>query len=175
MIAGSTKTATATLSMRSTAMAACRCRRATAWGPRSIGIGSRISAPPWWNISCKTDFSPEAVGSRLQATSCILKLAACDHKRVGSPMPERIEGAARTLAVASGKGGVGKTTVTVNLALALAQAGARVGVFDADIYGPNVPLMLGIRQTKTAPGMLPVARADRTPYIPPTERFGLKV
>jgi ATP-binding protein involved in chromosome partitioning len=90
-------------------------------------------------------------------------------------MPQSIEGVARTLAVASGKGGVGKTTVTVNLALALAQGGARVGVFDADIYGPNVPLMLGIRRAKTAPGLLPVARADRTPYIPPIERFGLKV
>jgi ATP-binding protein involved in chromosome partitioning len=90
-------------------------------------------------------------------------------------MPQPIEGVDRTLAIASGKGGVGKTTVTVNLALALAQGGARVGIFDADIYGPNIPLMLGIRQTKTAPGLLPVARADRTPYIPPVERFGLKV
>jgi ATP-binding protein involved in chromosome partitioning len=90
-------------------------------------------------------------------------------------MPQRIEGVAHTLAVASGKGGVGKTTVTVNLALALAQTGARVGVFDADIYGPNIPLMLGIHQTKSATGMLPVARASRVPYIAPIERFGLKI
>ena len=48
------------------------------------------------------------------------------------------------IAVASGKGGVGKTTVAVNLALALAASGARVGLMDADIYGPNVPLMLGV-------------------------------
>ena len=54
---------------------------------------------------------------------------------------------AHTLAIASGKGGVGKTTVSVNLALALAAGGARVGLFDADIYGPNVPLMLGVRRT----------------------------
>jgi ATP-binding protein involved in chromosome partitioning len=90
-------------------------------------------------------------------------------------MPQPIVGVARTLAIASGKGGVGKTTVTVNLALALAQAGAQVGVFDADIYGPNIPLMLGIRRTKTATGMLPIARADRTPYIEPLQRFGLKI
>ncbi|MCA0402981.1 MAG: iron-sulfur cluster carrier protein ApbC [Proteobacteria bacterium] len=54
-----------------------------------------------------------------------------------------LRGVKNTIAVASGKGGVGKSTVTVNLAIALAKAGARVGVLDADIYGPSVPLMLG--------------------------------
>ena len=56
----------------------------------------------------------------------------------------RIPGIAHVLAVASGKGGVGKTTVAVNLALALHQHGVRVGLFDADLHGPNIPLMLGI-------------------------------
>src|SRR4051794_41183554 len=72
-----------------------------------------------------------------------------------------IPNVAHTLAIASGKGGVGKTTVSVNLALALATGGVRVGLFDADIYGPNVPLMLGVRRTVAANPMatLAVARA----------------
>jgi ATP-binding protein involved in chromosome partitioning len=55
-----------------------------------------------------------------------------------------IDGVKNIVAVGSGKGGVGKTSVTVNLAIALAQKGAKVGLMDADIYGPNVPLMMGI-------------------------------
>jgi ATP-binding protein involved in chromosome partitioning len=57
---------------------------------------------------------------------------------------ESIAGVKNIVAVGSGKGGVGKTTVTVNLAIALARSGAAVGLLDADIYGPNVPLMMGI-------------------------------
>jgi ATP-binding protein involved in chromosome partitioning len=79
------------------------------------------------------------------------------------------------LAIASGKGGVGKTTVSVNLALAMAAAGARVGLFDADIYGPNVPLMLGVRRKESARGLLPIARAAREPYIQPLSRYSLKI
>jgi len=58
---------------------------------------------------------------------------------------QAIEGVKNIVAVGSGKGGVGKTTVTVNLAVALAREGAAVGLLDADIYGPNVPLMMGIK------------------------------
>ena len=66
----------------------------------------------------------------------------------GGPIP----GAANIIGVASGKGGVGKSTLSVNLALSLARTGARTGLLDADIYGPSIPLMMGVRQE---PAMTP--------------------
>src|SRR5262245_2992349 len=60
-----------------------------------------------------------------------------------------VEGVKNIIAVGAGKGGVGKTTVAVNLAIALARRGGRVGMIDGDIYGPNVPIMLGINTQLT--------------------------
>jgi ATP-binding protein involved in chromosome partitioning len=76
-----------------------------------------------------------------------------------------VPGVRHVIAVASGKGGVGKSTVAVNLAAALAQSGARVGVLDADVYGPSVPAMLGVSDA-------PQVREQR---LIPLEAYGLKL
>jgi ATP-binding protein involved in chromosome partitioning len=77
-----------------------------------------------------------------------------------------LPGVKQVVAIASGKGGVGKSTVTVNLAIALAESGARVGLMDADVYGPSVPLMLG------CPNDRPYTRDAK---IVPIERYGVRV
>ena len=81
-----------------------------------------------------------------------------------------LSGVKNIIAVASGKGGVGKSTVSVNLAIGLAQEGARVGLLDADIYGPSIPIMLGL--TDERPLMTDV---DGKNMIVPISKFGIKV
>ena len=74
------------------------------------------------------------------------------------------------IAVGSGKGGVGKSTVAVNLAIALANMGAKVGLLDADIYGPSIPMMFGLKNDRPR-----FIERDGKNWIIPIEKFGLKV
>src|SRR5215469_15993582 len=77
-------------------------------------------------------------------------MAAHSH---AAPQPVALPGVSKIIAIGSGKGGVGKTTVAVNLAIALSKLGQRVGLIDADVYGPNVPLMMGSsKQPAIGPG-----------------------
>jgi ATP-binding protein involved in chromosome partitioning len=84
----------------------------------------------------------------------------------GAPAPTGIPGVKAIIAVASGKGGVGKSTTAVNLALALRELGLKVGILDADIYGPSMPKLLAIRERPQAIG------GNR---LRPIERFGMPV
>ena len=94
-----------------------------------------------------------------------IRMTASVSRGAGAAGKQDIEGVKNIIAVGSGKGGVGKSTVTVNLAVALAQTGASVGLLDADIYGPNVPMMMGISGR-------PYAVEDR---IQPLSNYGVRV
>ena len=92
---------------------------------------------------------------------------AATHASPENPAAEDalLPGVKHVIAVASGKGGVGKSTVSANLSVALAQSGARVGLMDADIYGPNIPMMMGVPEP-------PKKEGDK---IKPAEAHGVKV
>lgn len=92
-------------------------------------------------------------------------------KTLSVRLPEKqpIAGVKNIIAISSGKGGVGKSTVTVNLACAMAKLGAKVGILDADIYGPNVPIMMGL-EGQTLKGMDEVTKKAILP-----ENHGVKV
>jgi ATP-binding protein involved in chromosome partitioning len=95
----------------------------------------------------------------------VMNQPAATQQRVPAPTPVAYPNLGRIIAISSGKGGVGKSTVAVNLAVALAQGGSRVGLMDADVYGPNIPRMMGVNEP-------PMVINER---IVPLEAHGVKV
>ena len=92
-------------------------------------------------------------------------------RKSGANQPEPIPGVKNVIAIASGKGGVGKSTVSANIACVLAQLGAKVGLLDADIYGPSIPIIMGVEDEK--PGVF--ERGNQDPLIVPIEKYGVKI
>ncbi|RRR75136.1 MAG: iron-sulfur cluster carrier protein ApbC [Candidatus Viridilinea halotolerans] len=100
----------------------------------------------------------------------VLTFSANTRHHAGLPEQAPIPGVSNVLAVAAGKGGVGKSTVAVNLAVALAQEGASVGLLDADVFGPSLPLMLGVRGQPQA-----TQNEQGEAMIVPLEGHGIKL
>jgi len=114
---------------------------------------SRVSAPP--------APKPQPAGRALP----VMEEPKSQRAAVPAPTPVAYPNLGHIIAVSSGKGGVGKSTVSTNIAVALAKAGARVGLMDADVYGPNIPAMLGVNEQPDVQGE----------KIVPLEAHGVKV
>jgi ATP-binding protein involved in chromosome partitioning len=138
---------------------------------KSIAIeGDRVAftiqlTTPACPLKDEIEANARTVIQGLGATTVDITWAAMVRRAQPRQAEQLLPGVKNLIAVASGKGGVGKSTVSVNLAVALAQAGASVGLLDADITGPNVPQMLGVEGQP---------KATASNKIEPLERHGVK-
>jgi ATP-binding protein involved in chromosome partitioning len=112
----------------------------------------------------------EAVGEIPGVEEISIEMTANVRANLGKGVPTQqpLPGVKNIVAIASGKGGVGKSTVSANIACALAQMGAKVGLMDADIYGPSIPLIMGVEDEK------PITDEKKEKLLP-IERYGVKI
>ena len=136
-----------------------------------VGFTIELTTPA---CPVKAEFEEQAkqlVGSLPGVKSVNVNMTA--QVRSGVPEQSPMPGVKNIIAVGSGKGGVGKTTASVNLSIALAQTGASVGLLDGDVYGPNIPRMMGVsRQPKAQEIEVDGKKALR---IVPLENYGIKM
>ena len=124
----------------------------------------------------RRDFERAVVDAASAAGECDVEIDATGNVRASAGSPDGkqdLPGIKNVILVASGKGGVGKSTVASNLAVALAKLGCKVGLLDADIYGPSAPTMFGIADG-TRPGTVP-GKDPSKPLIAPLERYGVRL
>ncbi len=138
-------------------------------GVTEVRVDVRDAAQPHGapvKVAESNDALPKAAQGKPRALPVMGQEAQSQRAAVPAPTPVTYPNLGTVIAVSSGKGGVGKSTVATNLAVALAQSGARVGLMDADIYGPNIPRMMGVKKP-----------LDVTPdaKIVPLEAHGIKL
>lgn len=112
----------------------------------------------------------QAVGKLPGVSDVVVDVTAETPTQKSLPNRTGISGVKNIIAISSGKGGVGKSTVAVNVAVALAKSGAKVGLIDADIYGPNVPTMLGLDNAKAI-----VQQGQQGEILQPAFNYGVKL
>src|SRR6267143_1252789 len=134
--------------------------------PQTIGL-TVVLTPPACPLKNKIHDDIDAALATLPGSpKAQIKWDAQVSRTGGVPQKQQVQGVRNIVSVGAGKGGVGKSTCAVNIALALSQLGARVGILDADVYGPNVPILLGAEHEK------PYAENEK---IIPIQRYGLKI
>src|ERR1700737_4621841 len=134
--------------------------------PQTIGLTVVLTTPACPLKNRIHDDIDAALATLPGSPKAQIKWDAMVSRTGNIPQRQEVQGVKNIVSVGAGKGGVGKSTCAVNLALALAQLGARTGVLDADVYGPNVPILLGAEHEK------PYAENEK---IVPIQRYGLKI
>ncbi len=135
----------------------------------SVSFAIELTTPACPLKSQIHDNAEAAVRALPGVTDVQIEMTASPRAHQGLPDKESIPGVAHIIAVAAGKGGVGKSTVATSVAVALAQEGARVGLLDADVFGPSVPMIMGAHEYPTA-----YEGEQGQPVIVPTVVHGVK-